>query len=37
MWSERLVMSVGGGLCVCDSDEGRVRFEADLALLGERV
>ena len=29
-------MSVGG-LCVCDSHEGLVRFEADLALFGDRV
>ena len=32
MWSERLLVSVGG-LCVCDSHEGRVRFEADSASL----
>ena len=34
MWGERLLVSVGG-LCVCDSHEGRVRFKADLASLGE--
>ena len=34
MWNEQLLMSVGG-LCVCDSHEGRARFEADSALLGE--
>ena len=34
MWGEWLLVSVGG-LCVCDSHEGRVRFEADSASLGE--
>ena len=29
-WSERLLVSVGS-LCVCDSREGKVKFEADLA------
>ena len=32
MWSERRLVSVGD-LCVCDSHEGRVRFEADSASL----
>ena len=38
MWSERLLVSVGG-MFVCDSHEGRVRFDAGSASLGsgERV
>ena len=33
MWSERLLVSVGG-MFVCDSHEGRVRFDAGSASLG---
>ena len=34
MWGEWLLVSVGG-LCVCNSHDGRVRFEADSASLGD--
>ena len=34
MWSERLLVSVGG-FSVCESRERRVRFEADSAIAGK--